>query len=569
MTVEITTGAVSHEPVGGWHSIDWQAAHEHVRRLQARIVKATQQGKWGKVKALQHLLTHSYNAKVVAVKRVTDNQGKNTPGIDGDIWDTPEKKLQGAQNLRQHGYRPQPLRRIYIPKSSNPHQKRPLSIPVMRDRVMQALYLLALEPIAETTGDPHSYGFRKERNCADAIERCFNVLAKRSCSEWILEGDIKGCFDNISHDWLVTHIPMDKTILKKWLKVGFMEKGQMFPTQAGTPQGGVASPVLANLVLDGLEALLQQHFPRTTVKGYAAKIHLVRYADDFIITGNSKALLEDEVKPLVERFLQERGLTLSPDKTHVTHITEGFDFLGQNIRKYNGKLLIKPSKGSIKRLLKKVRDTIRRNPTVTAGRLIWLLNPVIRGWAHYHRYVVSADIFQAVDAQIFRALWRWATRRHPKKSRTWIKEKYFHSVNGRNWVFSGMYRDRAATLFYASLLPIQRHVKVKSDANPFDPTWEIYFEKRLGVKMVGTLRGRRQLIHLWKEQQGICPVCQQKITTLTGWHNHHIIWRSRGGADSAENRVLLHPNCHRLIHSQELSVEKPRPASTRRALTKA
>lgn len=569
MTVVQPTGAVSHLPDIGWHAIDWQKAHREVRRLQARIVKATQEGKWGKVKALQHLLTHSFSAKALAVKRVTENQGKNTPGIDGEIWDTPQKKMQGVLNLHQRAYRPQPLRRIYIPKASDPSKKRPLSIPIMRDRAMQALYLLALEPVAETTADPNSYGFRKERACADAIEQCFILLAGRHRPAWILEGDIKGCFDNISHEWLMTHIPMDKVMLGKWLKAGFMEQGQLFPTQAGTPQGGVASPVLANMVLDGLETMLRHHFPSTTVKGRNAKVNLVRYADDFIITGVSQSLLEDEVKPLVERFLQERGLSLSPEKTHVTHIDTGFDFLGQNIRKYNSKLLIKPSQKSVKRLLTKVRDIIRRNPTAKAGKLIWLLNPVIRGWAQYHRHVVSSEVFQTIDHKIFQMLWRWCVRRHHKKSHWWIKDKYFQTVEGRNWVFSGEFNDRAMTLFSAGRMPIRRHTKVQSTANPFDPAWEVYFEKRLGLKMVNTLRGRRQLRYLWKEQQGICPVCQQKITTITGWHNHHIVWRSRGGTDSAENRVLLHPNCHRLIHSQDLSVEKPRPASTGKALAKA
>jgi RNA-directed DNA polymerase len=367
----------------------------------------------------------------------------------------------------------------------------------------------------------------------------------------------------------MAHIPMEKVMLHKWLKAGFMEKGRLFPTSAGTPQGGVASPVLANLVLDGLETLLRQHFPTTTVKGRAAKVNLVRYADDFIITGASKALLDNDVKPLVERFLQERGLSLSPDKTHVTHIDAGFDFLGQNIRKYAGKLLIKPSTRNVKRFLKRVRDIIRRNPTVSAGKLIWLLNSVIRGWVQYHRHVVSSETFQTVDHRIFQALWRWATRRHSKKNHWWIKDKYFQSVDGRNWVFSGEYNDRTMTLFAASGMPIRRHIKVKSEANPFDPAWEVYFEKRLGVKMVGTLHGRRQLVYLWKEQQGICPVCQQKITTITGWHNHHLVWRSRGGSDKAANRMLLHPNCHRLIHSQDVSIEKPRPATTRRAFAKA
>ena len=287
MTVD-TTGAVSHEPVGGWHSINWQAAHANVRRLQARIVKATQEGKWNKVKSLQHLLTHSHSAKVLAVKRVTENDGKRTPGVDREIWNTPEKKTEAVGSLRQRGYKTLPLRRIYIPKSNG--KQRPLGIPIMKDRAIQALYLLALEPVAETTADHNSYGFRPERSTADAIGACYNALGRKCSAEWILEGDIKACFDGISHDWLMENIPVEKTMLRKWLKAGYMEKGQLFPTETGTPQGGIISPVLANMALDGLEKLLDQRFPKL-MKRTEPKVNLVRYADDFIITGGSKELL--------------------------------------------------------------------------------------------------------------------------------------------------------------------------------------------------------------------------------------------------------------------------------------
>jgi RNA-directed DNA polymerase len=238
MMVAQATGAVSHEEVD-WHALDWEKAHRTVRRLQARIVKATQEGRWGKVKALQHLLTHSFSAKMLAVKRVTENQGKRTPGVDGELWDTPRKKAQAVQMLHQRGYRPQPLRRIYIDKGNG--KKRPLGIPTMKDRAMQALYLQALDPVAETTADPNSYGFRPERSTADAIEQCFNVLAQQASARWILEGDIRGCFDHISHDWLVAHIPMDKGILRKWLKAGYLEEDLLHPTDEGTPQGGIIS----------------------------------------------------------------------------------------------------------------------------------------------------------------------------------------------------------------------------------------------------------------------------------------------------------------------------------------
>src|SRR5437879_13524196 len=236
MTAVPSAGASFHG-VTDWHAIDWESANHTVRRLQARIVKATKEERWGKVKALQRLLTHSFSGKALAVRRVTENQGKNTPGVDRMVWNTPHKKINAIYSLRQRDYHPQPLRRIYIPKKNG--KKRPLGIPVMKCRSMQALYLLALDPVAETTADPDSYGFRPGRSTADAIEQCFNVLGKRASPQWILEGDIKGCFDAISHEWLLTHIPMEKAILSKWLKAGYMEQHILYPTEAGTPQGGL------------------------------------------------------------------------------------------------------------------------------------------------------------------------------------------------------------------------------------------------------------------------------------------------------------------------------------------
>src|SRR5258708_20840534 len=247
-------GAVSHDHME-WQSIDWNAVHKNVRRLQARIVQATKEGKWGKVKALQHLLTHSFSGKALAVKRVTENQGKNTPGVDKVTWETPQKKATAITSLKQRGYHPLPLRRIYIPKSNG--KKRPLGIPTMRDRAMQALYVLALDPISETLADPNSYGFRKGRSTADAIAQCFTLLSKKNKPQWILEGDIKACFDRIDHDWLLAHVPMDREILKKWLKSGYLQGSVFYPTEEGTPQGGIISPVLANLALDGMERLLR------------------------------------------------------------------------------------------------------------------------------------------------------------------------------------------------------------------------------------------------------------------------------------------------------------------------
>jgi RNA-directed DNA polymerase len=557
---DYSVGAASHD-AENWHSIDWAKAHRIVRRLQARIVKATQEGKWGRVKALQRLLTHSLSGKVLAVKRVTENQGKRTPGVDGKTWKTPQEKATAIQMLRQRGYHPQPLRRIYIPKSNG--NKRPLSIPCMLCRAMQALYLLALDPVAETTADPNSYGFRKERSPADAIEQCFKALGKARSPQWILEGDIKACFDKISHEWLLAHIPMDKSILRKWLKAGFIEKQVLHPTEEGTPQGGICSPVIANLTLDGLERELLERYPKPKT-GYNAKVNFVRFADDFIVTGVSKELLEQEVKPLIEQFMRERGLALSQEKTVITHIEDGFDFLGQNVRKYNGKLIIKPSRKNVSAFLRKVRTLIKTNKQATAGNLIVQLNPLIRGWANYHQHVVSKVTFARVGHAIFQALWQWARRRHPNKSKQWMKERYFKSINGKNWVFYGTIATKDGLvenrLLHPAYVPIKRHVKIKGEANPYDPAWEEYFEKRLGVKMVHNLKGKRQLLALWQEQKGLCPICQQKITKLTGWHNHHLVWRVNGGKDVADNRVLLHPNCHRQVHNQRLEVVKPRPS---------
>ncbi len=558
---DVDAAGASFHGVTDWHAIDWLKVQRNVRRLQARIVQATQEGKWNKVKTLQRLLTHSFSGKALAVRRVTENQGKNTPGVDRVIWNTPQKKINAIYSLRQRDYHPQPLRRIYIPKKNG--KKRPLGLPVMKCRAMQALYLLALGPVAETMADPNSYGFRPQRSTADAIEQCFCALGKQRSPQWILEGDIKGCFDAISHTWLLAHIPMDKTMLKKWLKAGYMEKHVLHPTEEGTPQGGIISPVLANLTLDGLERMLMEHFPKVKT-GEGALVNFVRYADDFIVTGRTKELLEQEAKLLIEQFMRERGLQLSQEKTIITHIEDGFDFLGQNIRKYKAgkrhKLLIKPSNKNVQTHLEKIREIIKKNPALPAGKLILLLNPIIRGWAQYHQHVVSKEIFNSVDDAIYRKLRQWIKRRHPKKTNEWTTKKYFKSIGGNNWVFYGEVEGREYYLAETARVPIKRHVKVKGEANPYDPEWERYYEKRLDVHMVDTLKGRRWLSHLWKEQNGLCPMCQQKITRITGWHSHHIHWRSKGGSNTAENRVLLHPNCHQQVHSQGSSVEKPRPA---------
>ena len=427
----MSAATLARAPSGAtWDGINWAGVQRHVRGLQARIVKATQGRRHNKAKALQWLLTHSFSGKALAVKRVTENKGKNTPGVDKATWKTPVAKTNAIASLKRRGYSPLPLRRVFILKKNG--KMRPLGIPVMKCRAMQALHLLALAPIAETTADRNSYGFRPERATADAGEQCFNSLAKKASAEWVLEADIEGCYDNISHDWMIANIPTDQVILKKWLKAGFVYQNELFPTDAGTPQGGIISPVAANMTLDGLEAMLAEKFPQAKRSGL--KMNMVRYADDFIITGHSQEWLEQEVKPAVVAFLAQRGLALSPDKTKITHIKDGFDFLGWNIRKYSGTLLMKPSKANVKAHLDKIREVIEANKTAKQADLISRLNPVLRGWANYHSHVVAKETFARVDATVWSMLWRWAVRRHPNKSARWVKQKYFKTRGSRNWV---------------------------------------------------------------------------------------------------------------------------------------
>jgi RNA-directed DNA polymerase len=562
MSAAATLAGAAPDVVPGWHSINWKKVWRNVRRLQARIVKATQEGRWGKVQALVYLLTHSYSGRAAAILRVTTNAGATTPGVDGAVWHTPELKAEAFSKLCRRGYQPQPLRRVYIPKSSDPSKRRPLGIPTMTDRGMQALYLLGLDPIEETTADANSYGFRSQRCCADALDQCHKVLRKNHSATWILEGDIKACFDRISHDWLLTHTPMDKVILRQWLQAGFMEKDVFVATTEGTPQGGICSPALANRALDGLEASLRERFGATRRQRERHKVHLVRYADDFIITGTSKGLLRDEVQPLVAHFLKERGLELSHEKTSITQVDDGFDFLGQNVRRYGTKLLLKPSRKNVRAFLGKIDEVIqRKGGYLTAGQLIERLNPKIRGWALYHRHASSARTFARVDDVIFKKLWRWARRRHGDKSARWVKVKYFTGRGDNPWRFRGTVRDEGVGFHTVFLVrardtPIRRHVKVRGTANPYDPAWELYFEERLAHQLASTLTGRGTARYLWLEQDGKCLVCGQPLTLEAGWQVHHVLWRVHGGTDLLDNLVLLHPNCHRQVHSEGLVVEK-------------
>ena len=450
-----------------WNNIDWIKVEKHVNRLQVRITKAVIKGKWYLVKSLQYLLTHSYYAKLLAIRKPVQNKGKRTAGIDGETWSSPEAKMKAALKLTDKKYVAKPLKRVYIEKYGST-KKRPLGIPTMYDRAMQSLYALALEPIAEATGDMRSFGFRKFRSTHDACQQVFNCLCRENSPKWVLEGDIKGCFDNISHQWLIDNIPIDKSILKQFLKAGYVFDRHLFQTEAGTPQGGIISPILANITLDGIEKLLADKYHKSKSgkinNHHAAKynVNFSRYADDFIVTAKTEEIAE-EVKELIKDFLADRGLELSDEKTLITHIDTGFDFLGWNFRKYNGKLLVKPSKKSIEKVTKNISDKIKRGKAWKQKDLIGILNPIITGWANYHQTVMSSETFHKMDYRIWNMLWHWAKRRHPDKSKHWIARKYWHTVGSRNWVFS----DEDKKLNLLSDTKIIRRNRLKLDMNPY------------------------------------------------------------------------------------------------------
>ena len=472
-----------------WNTINWVEAEMFVNRIQIRIVKAVVKKKWNLVKRLQYLLTHSFYAKVLAVKRVTSSKGKKSPGVDGIVWITDTEKMKAVYQLKQYKYKCKPLKRVYIEKYGK-KEKRPLGIPTMKDRAMQAVYLLALEPISEITAENVSFGFRKNRSAHDAMSHIFNLLAPKKSATWVLEGDIKGCFDNIQHKWLIENIPMDNGILKKFLSAGFISNHQIFPTYSGTPQGGVISPILANMTLDGIHMAIAERYWMNS-KGKIDKKHkndkrinFIRYADDFIVTATNKETLL-EIQEIIEEFLKTRGLTLSKEKTIITNIKDGFDFLGWNFRKRPIKLIIEPSKKSFNKIIKSLSEVIKSNKASSQGKLISLLNQRIRGWCYYHQPVCSKYLFKKLNNILWNMLWKWSKRRHPNKGQMWVSRRYWKTIGTRNWVFT----DSNIRLINAGDIPIVRHIALKLDKLPlFDKE---YFEQRL-LKQ----RKKRQIAYL-------------------------------------------------------------------------
>lgn len=483
-----------------WESIDWIQVQKYVNRLQTRIAKAAVNGDKNTIKRLQYLLTHSFYAKSYAVKKVTSNKGKNTSGVDKRLWSTSASKMKAVLTLTDRHYIAKPLRRVYIEKKGK-NKKRPLGIPTMYDRAMQTLYALALEPVAEVTGDNVSFGFRQGRSAKDACEQIFNILARKCSPTWILEGDIKGCFDNINHNWLLENIPMNKRIMKQFLKSGFIYKGELFPTDKGSPQGGAISSLYANMTLDGLERLIQDKYHRNT-KGkienhYRAKnkVNLVRYADDFIITAKTKGIAE-EIKDVVSSFLKTKGLTLSEEKTKITHIDTGFDFLGWSFRKFKGKLIVKPSKNSIKTLIRKCANIIlKEGKAESQSEIIRRLNLTIRGWTNYHRHVVASQTFSYINNTIYLLLQQWAKHRHPNKSSWWRLNKYWHEKNGKRWLFA----TDEYSLINLRRIEIIRHPKLQISKNPFID--KDYFElRRLNLKLLFAARNGEGMLEPYERE---------------------------------------------------------------------
>lgn len=540
-----------------WNQIDWNKVNETVNRMQTRIAKASKDGNKKLIKDLQRMVVNSYHAKVLAVKIVTSNEGKKTPGIDGVLWTTDDVKMENALRLNVGEYKAKPLKRVDIDKGKGDGSTRPLGIPTMYDRAMQCLYSFALDPVAESLGDNTSYGFRKARSTKDAGEQIYACLAAGNTAQWILDADIKGFFDNISHEWLLNNIPMDKKILNQFLKSGVVIKGKLHPTTKGTPQGGIISPILANMALDGMESLIKDNFwkydnrtkrfmpnRKANYRGNLRKVNFIRYADDFIVTGDTKETCE-EVKQLLTPFLDERGVKFADNKTVIRHIDEGFDFLGWNFRKYKGKLLVKPSKKSIGKFLDEIRDIIKKNATTSQQMLIYQLNPKIRGWRNYHKHVVARDAFEYVDHKIFEALWSWAIRRHKKKGKRWVKDRYWHHMGGDSWIFydnSEKFSHKNQRLIKCSNQKIIRHPMLDTKKNPYID--KDYFTQRNFTLGSRNLSGNFKKI--WIRQKGICPVCLQSMRFADNDDRvvHHNTPKAWGGSDNPSNLFYMHDQCH-------------------------
>ncbi|NQE38555.1 group II intron reverse transcriptase/maturase [Microcoleus asticus] len=549
-----------------WTDIDWKLALKRVRNLRQRIYRAAQKNQWNMVRSLMKLMLRSYSNLLLSVRRVTqENQGKQTAGIDGQTALTNDERVKLVTQMKEHSlWKVRPTKRVYIPKANG--KRRPLGIPTIIDRVAQAVVKNALEPRFEPRFEAHSYGFRPGRGTHDAIAQCFCRMGGGS-DTWILDADIKGAFDNISHEYILSTIgnTPSREIIKQWLKAGYVEAEMFHKTESGTPQGGIISPLLANIALNGIEALLSQFYKVNTYtlksgkqagnkkKKKDATYGFIRYADDFIITAKSREDIE-AIIPTLQEWLKERGLELNQEKTNISHVEEGFNFLGFNICQFKGKCLIKPQKEKVKIFLKNIRKWLKEHKQASPEAVIEYLNPVLRGWGNYYRHGVSKQVFSYVDHQIWKLLWKWSLRRHPNKSKKWVARKYFKTLQGRKWVFSATVNDlrgnKEIAIFRLSSIPIERHVKVKGTASPDDPELTKYWQDRMTRYGKTYWEKGTKLYKVATNQNWSCPICGDHLLNGEKLHTHHIVQRKNGGTDNEENLIHLHQACHRHVHSK-------------------
>ena len=539
-----------------WQSVKWRKANRVVKNLRQRIFKATRQLDWKRVRNLQRLLLKSYSNVLLSVRRVTQtNAGKHTPGIDKLLVKTGPAKAILVDALKQsRPWQPLAAKRVYVPKSNG--KRRPLGIPSIVDRCLQAMVKAALEPCWEAQFEPTSYGFRPGRGAHDAIARIYVTARAANHKKWVVDADIAGCFDHIDHAFLLNRVGNfpARGLIAQWLKAGYLEDGAWHPTVAGTPQGGIISPLLANIALHGMEAALGIVRDAKGCRKRSVRRLIVRYADDFVVFCDSEADAQQTQADL-QRFLSVRGLQLSEEKTQIVHLSEGFEFLGFNVRHYPSrttrtgwKLLIKPARKNISAFREKLKQTFKRLHGSNAMCLIRVLNPLIRGWANYYRGVVSSETFQKLEYDIFWKLRRWISKTHPNKSFTWRDQRYWANhpaYPGSQWSFVD--KDTGMVLYRIGYTRIQRHVLIKGDASPDNPGLAEYFDqRRKRSRQIGNYpKAAQRIIAL---QQAKCPNCGQSLFNGEDVHIHHKLPRSQGGTNHSANLMAVHLVCHAQLH---------------------